>query len=175
MSQYPLIVVTAVIYVAFACPIKEKRILLLETVMLFVLWSSLLVNDVLNKGLFLLSISGKRKPLTQEMAMHMVRIDGVWRCTTCVQNFRDKTDLRRHVESKHLEKNVRYRCNLCDWSTKTTYSFRKHQLKHEREGPILSGDLGGLGISDDGDGVHDGGDHTNDGMTVPADPMSMGY
>ena len=66
------------------------------------------------------------------MALHMAKIDGAWNCVTCAQAFRDKTDLRRHVESKHLPKTVRYRCNLCNWSAKTTYAFRKHQLMHEK-------------------------------------------
>ena len=67
------------------------------------------------------------------MAMHMAKIDGTWRCTTCAgQNFRDKTDLRRHVEAKHCAKLLRYKCNLCGYITKTSYYFRKHQLMHER-------------------------------------------
>jgi len=76
---------------------------------------------------------GKRKPLTPDMAMHMAKIDGQWKCVTCVTNFRDKTDLRRHVESRHLPKIVRYRCNLCNWSAKTSHAFRKHQLMHEKQ------------------------------------------
>lgn len=68
------------------------------------------------------------------MAMHMAKIDGTWRCTTCAgQNFRDKTDLRRHVEAKHCEKLLRYKCNLCGYITRTSYYFRKHQLMHERQ------------------------------------------
>jgi len=76
---------------------------------------------------------GKRKILGPEIAMHMAKIDGIWRCITCATNFRDKTDLRRHVESRHLLKIMRYRCNLCNWSAKTSHAFRKHQLRHEKE------------------------------------------
>jgi len=76
---------------------------------------------------------GKRKPMTPEMAVHMAKIDGIWKCITCCTNFRDKTDLRRHVESRHLPKMIRYRCNLCNWSAKTSHAFRKHQLMHEKQ------------------------------------------
>jgi len=75
-----------------------------------------------------------RKVVPPDMAMHMAKIDGTWRCTTCAgQNFRDKTDLRRHVEAKHCEKLLRYKCNLCGYITRTSYYFRKHQLMHERQ------------------------------------------
>jgi len=76
---------------------------------------------------------GKRKDISPDMAMHMAKIDGVWKCVTCTTKFRDKTDLRRHVEAKHLAKTIRYKCNLCDFSTKTSYYFRKHQLMHEKQ------------------------------------------
>ena len=78
-------------------------------------------------------LPGKRKPMTPEMAVHMAKIDGIWKCITCCTNFRDKTDLRRHVESRHLPKMIRYRCNLCNWSAKTSHAFRKHQLMHEKQ------------------------------------------
>lgn len=63
----------------------------------------------------------------------MVKVDGVWTCATCnQQKFRDKTDLRRHVESKHMTNKYLYKCNLCPYTAKTAYNFRKHQLMHER-------------------------------------------
>jgi len=76
---------------------------------------------------------GKRKVLTPDMAMHMAKIDGQWNCVTCSTKYRDKTDLRRHVEAKHVAKTLRYKCNLCNYSTKTSYYFRKHQLMHEKQ------------------------------------------
>ena len=74
----------------------------------------------------------RRHNVGPDMVQHMTKIDGIWHCSTCLTKFRDKTDLRRHVEAKHLS-NVLYRCNLCSFSTKTSYYFRKHQLMHERE------------------------------------------
>ena len=78
-------------------------------------------------------LTGKRKVLTPDMAMHMAKIDGQWNCVTCSTKYRDKTDLRRHVEAKHVAKTLRYKCNLCNYSTKTSYYFRKHQLMHEKQ------------------------------------------
>ena len=75
-----------------------------------------------------------RAPLPPDMANHMSKIDGIWHCITCNNTkFRDKTDLRRHVEAKHLPATLRYKCNLCGYVTKTSYYFRKHQLMHEKE------------------------------------------
>ena len=72
--------------------------------------------------------------MTPDMAQHMTKIDGIWQCITCQHTkFRDKTDLRRHVEAKHLSATFRYKCNLCGYTTKTSYYFRKHQLMHEKQ------------------------------------------
>ena len=64
----------------------------------------------------------------------MSKVDGKWICVTCDNTaFRDKTDLRRHVEAKHVALTLRYRCNLCGYCAKTSYYFRKHQLMHEKQ------------------------------------------
>lgn len=68
----------------------------------------------------------------------MVKVDGIWMCATCTQKFRDKTDLRRHVESRHLNKNITYRCNLCQYTTRTSYYFRKHELMHEKQDALAA-------------------------------------
>ena len=46
----------------------------------------------------------------EELAVHMAKINGTWVCTTCSSNFRDRTDCRRHVESRHITTTV-YRCS----------------------------------------------------------------
>lgn len=53
--------------------------------------------------------------------------DGQWICIPCQTGFRDKTDLRRHVESKHIAAEVI--CPICSRSYKTRESFSKHMLK----------------------------------------------
>jgi len=65
----------------------------------------------------------------EELAVHMAKINGVWVCTTCSSNFRDKTDCRRHVESKHIVGTV-YRCPQCAFTTNTEAKFRKHERDH---------------------------------------------
>ena len=67
----------------------------------------------------------------EELAVHMAKINGVWVCTTCSSNFRDKTDCRRHVESKHIHTTV-YRCPHCAFTTNTEAKFRKHERDHEK-------------------------------------------
>lgn len=67
--------------------------------------------------------------LPPEMAVHMEKVDGTWRCIPCMTNFRDRTDCRRHVEAKHLANS--YTCDLCGHKASTKYYFRKHQLQHQ--------------------------------------------
>ena len=62
----------------------------------------------------------------------MTRIENQWTCSTCMINFRDKTDCRRHVEAKHIDTTI-YDCPLCPFKCRTEYSFRKHERIHERE------------------------------------------
>ena len=77
--------------------------------------------------------------MTPEMAEHMSKVDGKWICVTCDNTaFRDKTDLRRHVEAKHVALTLRYRCNLCGYCAKTSYYFRKHQLMHEKQDVLIA-------------------------------------
>jgi len=86
--------------------------------------------------------------MTPEMAEHMSKVDGKWICVTCDNTaFRDKTDLRRHVEAKHVALTLRYRCNLCGYCAKTSYYFRKHQLMHEKQDVLRAEPL--LGTVDD--------------------------
>ena len=75
---------------------------------------------------------GKNLTPAQELEQHMIRIENQWTCSTCVINFRDKTDCRRHVEAKHINNTV-YDCPLCPFKCRTEYSFRKHERQHERE------------------------------------------
>lgn len=57
---------------------------------------------------------------------HMMKVGGFWSCMTCVQNFRDKTDCRRHVEAKHVQ--LKFKCRNCNYVARTTHALRKHEL-----------------------------------------------
>ena len=57
----------------------------------------------------------------------MQKIAGKWTCTTCNSECRDKTDLRRHIESKHI--NAEVICPVCFNHYKTRESFAKHMAK----------------------------------------------
>lgn len=56
---------------------------------------------------------------------------GRWSCVPCATEFRDKTDLRRHVESKHVDAEVI--CPICSNSYKTRETFSKHMAKKHPE------------------------------------------
>ena len=57
----------------------------------------------------------------------MGKINGKWMCLTCGGECRDKTDLRRHIESKHV--NAEVICPICNNGYKTRESFSKHMSK----------------------------------------------
>ena len=42
-----------------------------------------------------------------------------WRCAICNQESIGKTDITRHVESKHIENHPGYACGYCDYVTKS--------------------------------------------------------
>ena len=76
-------------------------------------------------------VLGKMLTSPEELAVHMAKIAGVWVCTTCSINFRDKTDCRRHVEGKHITTTI-YACPTCDFTTNTEVKFRRHEMNHEQ-------------------------------------------
>ena len=57
----------------------------------------------------------------------MQKISGKWTCLTCNLESRDKTDLRRHIEAKHI--NAEVICPVCFSHYKTRESFAKHMTK----------------------------------------------
>ena len=57
----------------------------------------------------------------------MQKISGKWTCMTCNSECRDKTDLRRHIEAKHI--NAEVICPVCFNHYKTRESFAKHMVK----------------------------------------------
>ncbi len=73
-----------------------------------------------------------------ELVMSMMRKmddgSGRWRCVPCSAECRDKTDCRRHVESKHVHADVI--CPICFNSYKTRDTFARHMLKMHKGVPF---------------------------------------
>uniref|UniRef100_A0A0K2T3X1 C2H2-type domain-containing protein n=2 Tax=Lepeophtheirus salmonis TaxID=72036 RepID=A0A0K2T3X1_LEPSM len=67
----------------------------------------------------------------------MTKVDRFWSCDTCGLQSRDKTDMRRHVEARHIDTNG-FPCDQCSYVSKTRYNLvkhvrRKHLIKGEDE------------------------------------------
>ena len=53
----------------------------------------------------------------------------LWQCTDCGYARERKSDIRRHVERKHIE--MRVACNLCSMLFSTRLSLKEHmKYKH---------------------------------------------
>jgi len=59
--------------------------------------------------------------------LHLTRFPGGYTCNLCHKTFRDKTDGRRHLESKHFRSQQGYECDKCGKVLATQHSFQCHQ------------------------------------------------
>ena len=50
-----------------------------------------------------------------------------WFCRSCDVDFRDKTDCKRHIESKHIH--CEFVCPLCHKSHKSRQTYARHMKK----------------------------------------------
>jgi hypothetical protein len=70
-----------------------------------------------------------KKELDRHTAWHEKRNVPLFHCEKCPQEFTHKHSLTTH---KRAHGNImgKYRCGLCDWSTRTSTSMRTHQTAH---------------------------------------------
>ena len=60
---------------------------------------------------------------TIESMIH--KIDGLWICNACGKSLKNKQDMSRHVEGKHIE-GILYPCNHCDKTLRSRDALRIH-------------------------------------------------
>ena len=66
--------------------------------------------------------------------MHQTTIDGTYSCNTCGKSSNKRSDLRKHIEAKHL--NIVYNCEYCN---KNFNALHKYYTHLRRDHGIMSG------------------------------------
>ena len=57
--------------------------------------------------------------------------DQTWGCSVCGKIFKAKRDLKRHIESLHVENHPGYSCDICGEIKKSQNALRQHKnVKH---------------------------------------------
>ena len=69
-----------------------------------------------------------------ELKLNNVRKDeeGRWICPECNLTTRSRTNIREHIESKHLPGNNSYLCPLCSKVCKSTAALRVHKIRYHK-------------------------------------------
>ena len=55
-----------------------------------------------------------------------------WTCSVCAKDSVNKNDIRRHIESAHIQNHPGYDCSYCGKNVKTRDALRKHISCHHR-------------------------------------------
>ena len=55
-----------------------------------------------------------------------------WTCSVCAKESVIKNDIRRHIESAHIQNHPGYDCNYCGKNVKTRDALRKHISSRHR-------------------------------------------
>ena len=72
------------------------------------------------------------KDVQNAVLSKMLLEDGVYTCTVCGYNARDKTRVYDHVEAKHVESGG-YNCNICQKFCPSYMAFKKHNNRYHRQ------------------------------------------
>ena len=56
----------------------------------------------------------------------------MWICSVCFKESPGKTNITRHIEALHIENHPGYRCDYCNYSTKSRDAMRQHARTHQR-------------------------------------------
>ena len=60
--------------------------------------------------------------------------DHSWSCGVCHKPFKAKRDLKRHIESLHIENHPGYNCEICGENVKSMNALRQHKnLRHKNK------------------------------------------
>lgn len=58
--------------------------------------------------------------------------EGRWVCPECNLTTKSRTNIREHIESKHLPGNSSYLCPLCNKVCKSTAALRVHKIRYHK-------------------------------------------
>ena len=60
------------------------------------------------------------------------RVDGLWSCTQCGKTNKDQSNLRKHIEAKHIE-GVSHSCDQCGKQFRSKNALYDHNKIHRKQ------------------------------------------
>ena len=79
-----------------------------------------------------MKISTTDDQLVETIRSMLERIDGVWSCTQCGKTNKDQSNLRQHIEAKHIT-GVCHSCNQCGKQFISKSALYYHNSKHRKQ------------------------------------------
>jgi len=79
------------------------------------------------------SMDGNKDPLAvieEQIQQNMYFSGDQWACSICGKSSKLKTDISRHIESIHVVNHPGYKCNVCDYVSKSRNALRQHRSSH---------------------------------------------
>ena len=77
-------------------------------------------------------MSVRNEDLDEKTNSMMEKINGKWSCKMCGNTASHKTNLRNHIEAKHIE-GVTHPCNQCSSVARSRISLANHVSKHHKQ------------------------------------------
>ena len=65
--------------------------------------------------------------IEEQIQQNMFFSGDQWTCSICGKSSRLKTDISRHIESIHVINHPGYKCDICDYSSKSKNALRQHR------------------------------------------------
>ena len=77
-------------------------------------------------------ISTTDEQLGETIKSMMLKIDGVWTCTQCGKTNNDLSNLRKHIEAKHID-GVSHSCDQCEKQFRSKGALYNHNSIHNKQ------------------------------------------
>ena len=71
-------------------------------------------------------ISTTNEQLAETIKLMLEKVDGIWRCTQCGKTNKDRSNMRKHIETNHIE-GISYTCDQCQKQCRSKSGLYQHR------------------------------------------------
>uniref|UniRef100_A0A1B0CV52 Putative zn finger n=1 Tax=Lutzomyia longipalpis TaxID=7200 RepID=A0A1B0CV52_LUTLO len=80
---------------------------------------------------------GKSFPIQKYLSLHLLRHTNVrYKCAHCDKDYKDRSQMKRHIKKEHLKEEPRYKCNVCSFAAWHSDTYRRHMKRHNIDDPF---------------------------------------